>query len=92
MRARPTARSRANHRAGAPALVASLWLTVGLLAGCGDKTDGGAGQKTAGHIESAAGEVTGSDHLKREGKKDEVVGGVKSTAHDLKDAVHDATH
>lgn len=61
------------------------------LAACGERTGGGGGQKTAGHVESAVGSMTGDEHLKHEGKKDEVVGGVKSTAHDLKDAVHDAT-
>jgi uncharacterized protein YjbJ (UPF0337 family) len=48
------------------------------------------GQKTKGQIESAAGPVTGDSELKHEGKKDEVVGGVKNTVGDLKDAVHDA--
>ena len=51
----------------------------------------GDGQKAKGQLESAAGSVTGDAHLKREGKKDEVVGGVKNTIGDLKSAVHDAT-
>lgn len=60
------------------------------LAGC----DGGSGhgQQAAGHVESAVGSVTGDDKLKHEGKKDEVVGGVKSAVGDLKHAAKDATH
>ncbi len=58
------------------------------VGGCGD--DHGGGQKTKGKIESAAGSFLGDAHLKREGKKDEVVGGVKKTVGDVKDAVHDA--
>jgi len=53
--------------------------------------DGG-GQKTKGQLESAAGSLTGDAKLKRQGQKDEVVGGVKKTVGDVKDAVHDATH
>jgi uncharacterized protein YjbJ (UPF0337 family) len=60
------------------------------VSGC-DKSSGG-GQKTAGRIESGVGSMTGDDHLKREGKKDEVVGGVKSAVGDLKGAAKDATH
>ncbi len=52
----------------------------------------GGGQKTKGQIESAAGALTGDAKLKRDGKKDEVVGGVKQTVGDMKAAVHDATH
>ncbi len=52
----------------------------------------GGGQKTKGQIESAAGSLTGDAKLKRDGKKDEVVGGVKQTVGDMKSAVHDATH
>ena len=59
------------------------------IAAC-DKGSGDT-QKTAGHIESGIGSVTGDAHLKREGKKDEVVGGVKSAASDIKGAVKDAT-
>ncbi len=58
------------------------------LGGCG-RRDGDV-QKTQGHIESAAGSLTGDSKLKNNGKKDEVVGGVKNTVGDLKDAVHDA--
>jgi uncharacterized protein YjbJ (UPF0337 family) len=66
---------------------ASLLVLAGVSA-CGK---GGEAQQTKGHLESAAGSLTGSDKLKREGKKDEVVGGVKSAVGDLKDAAHDAT-
>jgi uncharacterized protein YjbJ (UPF0337 family) len=60
-----------------------------LITGC-DKPDSGAAQKTTGHIESAAGSLTGDESLKHQGQKDEVVGGVKSTLRDAKDAVRDA--
>ncbi len=60
------------------------------LAAC-NAGDGG-GQKTKGQLESAAGSLTGDAKLKRQGQKDEVVGGVKKTVGDVKDAVHDATH
>jgi uncharacterized protein YjbJ (UPF0337 family) len=60
------------------------------VAAC-DKSSG-SGQKTAGKIESGVGSITGDQHLKNEGKKDEVVGGVKSAASDIKGAVKDATH
>jgi uncharacterized protein YjbJ (UPF0337 family) len=59
-----------------------------LLAAC-DRGEG-AGQKTKGNFESAAGSLTGDSKLKNQGKKDQVVGGVKNTVGDLKDAVHDA--
>jgi len=54
--------------------------------------DSGSGhaQKTTGQVESAVGSLTGDAKLKREGKKDEVVGGVKSAAGDIKDAAKDA--
>jgi uncharacterized protein YjbJ (UPF0337 family) len=69
------------------ALAAAL---TSALAAC-DSSEGG-GQKTKGQIESAAGSFTGDAKLKREGQKDEVVGGVKKTVGDMKAAVHDATH
>jgi uncharacterized protein YjbJ (UPF0337 family) len=59
------------------------------LAAC-DSGEGG-GDKTKGQIESAAGSVTGDTKLKNDGKKDQVVGGVKDTVGDLKATVHDAT-
>lgn len=68
---------------------------VGLVAAIGMSACGrghdGATQQTKGHLESAAGSLTGSEKLKREGKKDEVVGGVKNAVGDLKDAARDAT-
>ncbi len=70
--------------------VAMVGALAASLAGC-DSGEGG-GQKTKGQLESAAGSITGDAKLKREGKKDEVVGGVKKTVGDVKDAVHDATH
>jgi uncharacterized protein YjbJ (UPF0337 family) len=65
---------------------------LALVAVSGCDRGSGAGQKTAGRIESGVGSITGDKHLKREGKKDEVVGGVKSAVSDLKGAVNDATH
>jgi uncharacterized protein YjbJ (UPF0337 family) len=61
------------------------------VAACDRSGSDGAAQKTTGHIESAIGSVTGDQSLKRQGKKDEVVGGVKSAVGDAKDAIHDAT-
>ena len=52
--------------------------------------DSGHSQKTAGKIESGVGSITGDKKLKKEGQKDQVVGGVKSAASDLKGAVKDA--
>jgi uncharacterized protein YjbJ (UPF0337 family) len=71
------------------AAMAALSLLGSGLAACGD-TSGGSAQKTGGKIEEAAGKITGDDDLKREGKKDKVVGGVKETVDDAKDAVKDA--
>ncbi len=71
-------------------LVAAAALAAMALAAC--DSGSGQGQKTAGHIESGIGSITGDAHLKREGKKDEVVGGVKSAVGDLKGAVKDAAH
>lgn len=68
---------------------AGLIATAGLSA-CGQSQEG-ATQRAKGHVESAAGSLTGNEKLKREGKKDEVVGGVKSAVGDLKDAASDAT-
>lgn len=68
--------------------VAMLAATLLAVSAC-DK-DSGHGQKTAGKIESSVGEVTGDKALKREGQKDEVVGGLKSAGSDLKNAVKDA--
>ncbi len=70
--------------------VAMIGALAASLADC-NSGDGG-GQKTKGQLESAAGSLTGDAKLKREGQKDEVVGGVKKTVGDVKDAVHDATH
>jgi uncharacterized protein YjbJ (UPF0337 family) len=61
------------------------------LAACNRGGDSGAAQKTTGQIESAAGSLTGNDKLKQDGKKDEVIGGVKSAVGDVKNAVHDAS-
>jgi uncharacterized protein YjbJ (UPF0337 family) len=74
--------------------VAMVGAVAGSLAACGSGGDssGGAGQKTKGQVESAVGGLTGDAKLKREGKKDQVVGGVKKTVGDVKDAIHDATH
>lgn len=63
---------------------------VAMLAVSACDKDAGHAQKTTGKIESGVGSITGDKELKREGKKDEVVGGVKSAASDLKGAVKDA--
>jgi uncharacterized protein YjbJ (UPF0337 family) len=60
------------------------------LSACDKGGDNGSGQKTTGHIESAVGSLTGSEKMKRQGKKDEVVGGFKGAVSNFKDAVHDA--
>jgi uncharacterized protein YjbJ (UPF0337 family) len=70
--------------------VAVVGALAASLAAC--DSGGGGGQKTKGQVESAVGSLTGDSKLKNEGKKDEVVGGVKKTVGDVKDAVHDATH
>lgn len=63
-------------------------VTALTVAACTD--DSGKAQKTEGEIKSAVGNVTGDEDLQREGKKDEVVGGVKSAGADLKEAAKDA--
>jgi uncharacterized protein YjbJ (UPF0337 family) len=70
--------------------VAMVGALAASLAAC--NSGDGAGQKTKGQVESAAGSLTGDAKLKQQGQKDEVVGGVKKTVGDVKDAVHDATH
>lgn len=72
------------------ALVAVLVLSFAGLAACDRSHESGATQKAIGHVESAAGDLTGSDKLKSQGKHDEVVGGVKSTVGEVKDTVQDA--
>lgn len=61
------------------------------LAACGD-TSGGSAQKTGGDIKEGVGSVIGDEGLKREGQKDQVVGGVKETVQDAKDTVKDAAN
>jgi len=76
-----------------PAALAALVLALALAAtvsACDRSHESGATQKAIGHVESAAGDLTGSDKLKHAGKHDEVVGGFKSVAGDLKDTVKDA--
>jgi uncharacterized protein YjbJ (UPF0337 family) len=72
-------------------LAAALILASASLGACGKGDDHGSVQKATGHIESAAGDLTGSGKLKHEGKKDEFQGGVKSVVGDVKDTIHDAT-
>jgi uncharacterized protein YjbJ (UPF0337 family) len=43
-----------------------------------------------GRVKQAAGDLTGNDDLKREGKADEAAGKVKDKVDDAKDAVNDA--
>jgi uncharacterized protein YjbJ (UPF0337 family) len=72
-------------------LSAALIAAAATLGACSQGDDHGSVQKATGHIESAAGDLTGSDKLKHEGKKDEFQGGVKSVVGDVKDTIHDAT-
>ncbi len=75
-----------------PLLLAACAAVAGLsLAACGD-TSGGQAQQTGGEIKEAAGGLVGDESLEREGQKDQVVGGVKETVDDAKDAVKDATN
>jgi uncharacterized protein YjbJ (UPF0337 family) len=46
---------------------------------------GGDGDKVAGNVKEAAGELTGDDDLKAEGKKQEMAGDVKNAGQNLKD-------
>jgi uncharacterized protein YjbJ (UPF0337 family) len=71
------------------ALVATLALAATGLTACDRSHESGASQKTIGHVESAAGDLTGSDKLKGQGKH-EVVGGMKSAVGDVNDTVKDA--
>lgn len=73
------------------ALAATLLASTLALAACGD-TSGGSSQQTKGEIKEAAGEIVGDESLKQEGQADQVVGGIKETADDVKDAVKDAAH
>jgi uncharacterized protein YjbJ (UPF0337 family) len=72
-------------------LTAALLVAAAALGACAKHDDNGAIQKATGHIESAAGDLTGSSKLKHDGKKDEIEGGVKSVVGDVKDTIHDAT-
>jgi len=72
------------------ALLTAMTMLIAAALGACDRGDG-AGQKAKGQLESGVGAVTGDQHLKNQGKKDEVVGGVKKTFGDLKGAVHDAS-
>jgi uncharacterized protein YjbJ (UPF0337 family) len=72
-----------------PILAVALFAST--LAACGKHSSDGSTQQATGHIEAAAGDLTGSSKLKHEGKKDEVEGGVKNVVGDVKDTVHDAT-
>jgi len=50
----------------------------------------GAGQKMAGKVKEAAGDLTGDAKLKAEGKSDKMVGGAKNAVGGMKDAIRDA--
>ncbi len=64
------------------ALTAALVLTLAGVAACGDRSDG-ATQQTKGEIKEGVGGLVGDKDLKREGQKDQVVGGVKETVEDV---------
>jgi uncharacterized protein YjbJ (UPF0337 family) len=65
-----------------PAILAALILTLAGVAACGDKSDG-ATQQTKGEIKEGVGGLIGDKDLKRDGQKDQVVGGVKETVEDV---------
>jgi uncharacterized protein YjbJ (UPF0337 family) len=46
--------------------------------------------KAKGRVKQAAGDLTDDDHLRREGKADELGGKVKDVVDDLKDKANDA--
>lgn len=75
-----------------PRLAPTLALALAALALGVAACDGGSGsgQKTKGDVKEAVGSITGDQDLKREGQKDQVIGGVKETVHDAKEAVKDA--
>jgi uncharacterized protein YjbJ (UPF0337 family) len=43
-----------------------------------------------GRVKQAAGDITGDDHLEREGKVDEAAGSAKGKLEDVKDKAEDA--
>ena len=49
----------------------------------------GESDKASGRIKQAAGDLTGDDELKREGKTEEAAGGVKDKVDDAVDSVKD---
>jgi len=71
-----------HHLASKVAVFAALVLPLGGVAACGDKSDG-ATQQTKGEIKEGVGGLVGDKELKREGQKDQVVGGVKETVEDV---------
>jgi uncharacterized protein YjbJ (UPF0337 family) len=50
----------------------------------------GAADKASGRIKQAAGDLTGNDDLKNEGRKDEAAGKVRDAADTVKDKFNDA--
>lgn len=68
--------------------IAAVSLLGAGLAACGN--DGGS-QRTKGEVKETVGSITGDESMKREGQKDQVVGGVRETVDDAKDAIKDAT-
>ena len=66
--------------------IAALALGLMSVAACG-KSEDGATQQTKGEIKEGVGGLVGDQDLKREGQKDQVVGGVKETVEDVGDAV-----
>ncbi|MBN9319626.1 MAG: CsbD family protein [Caulobacterales bacterium] len=66
--------------------IAALALGLMSVAAC-EKHEDGATQQTKGEIKEGVGGLIGDQNLKREGQKDQVVGGVKETVEDVGDAV-----
>ena len=69
---------------------AAVGFVIAALASCDRSHESGADQKAIGHAETAIGDLTGDSKLRGQGKHDEVVGGVKSAAGELKDAAQGA--
>lgn len=64
------------------AFALALGLSITGLAACGQKTSDGASQQTKGEIKEGVGGLIGDKDMKRDGQKDQVVGGVKETVED----------
>jgi len=71
-------------------LICTTFAAALAFSACGRSHEDGGQQKAKGQIESGVGSFFGDSKLKKQGRKDEVVGDVKGGLGGLKDAVHDA--